>query len=794
MPEDDRSSTGYIGTFMDVKGQLHTLQIGSGSLDTDAMVFSGEPFKTSMDASEDLIYKPARYSSATIGLLAIGDRYFDDLYTGDAREWKVRLSDSQNRTEWLGYITPSLYSIGYTRKVEDLQIDCIDGLSVLQYYKYKPIDGTPGIHSIVDIVRHCLKQCRCYTYLVHSVATAMLANYQEVVANGMISESCFVSAKEDDDHADTMTYQEVLENICQWLGMTIFAEGDDVWMVDYDVLRAAADSHTVVYKKVLISDGTITTLSSSSFAAHNITGASYATSDTHLSLDNVYSKVSVVDDMDTFDAVITDFFEDAENITVEDPEVVMDTWNGQVGEYVTGNDGDNMLAIVRAVDGVQNSDAYNAIFIKYYKSPYYKFYRYVGGNNLATTQYDDEMNYTDTREFNGAVPVRVDVEKLEDTSFISQWLQSLFDQETDVMSLDEVLAANEISSIRWKDYIFMLNHQDNHIPNSAAESKPYFETTTTVTPTTFFGGANAYLVIQGTVYWHMDNDSPYPIPDGEVDPDHGRRTINPDDAHLLCKLQWGSQYWDGSTWQGLPKTFKVPFAKERKRTDAVCFKAMPIINTVSWRIGTDEQGYLIPMPQSGAILGSTPKLTVYKPMDFSVYYNTLFMALEDFRITPIVADPTFSGESDTDTIYTNVLNANNVNELDDLSYKVCTYDGKNPNYNSVACARNGEYYYVDTVRNSALASLATGTIRYDGSVSDGTLRQEEMMVLRITNQYTEPAKVLELTLHDNIRMNSRNVAQGIVVYESNLDTYFVVDKVDRDYKAQTFTYRLIEKK
>ena len=68
------------------------------------------------------------------------------------------------------------------------------------------------------------------------------------------------------------------------------------------------------------------------------------------------------------------------------------------------------------------------------------------------------------------------------------------------------------------------------------------------------------------------------------------------------------------------------------------------------------------------------------------------------------------------------------------------------------------------------------------------------MVLRITNQYTEPAKVLELTLHDNIKMSSTNVAKGIVVYESNLDTYFVVDKVDRDYKAQTFTYRLIEKK
>ena len=67
------------------------------------------------------------------------------------------------------------------------------------------------------------------------------------------------------------------------------------------------------------------------------------------------------------------------------------------------------------------------------------------------------------------------------------------------------------------------------------------------------------------------------------------------------------------------------------------------------------------------------------------------------------------------------------------------------------------------------------------------MRQEEHLVYRLTNQYSEPAKVLNVTLHDA-------VSPIQMVYEGNLDTSFIVDKVDVDYKKQTYTYKLIEKR
>lgn len=789
----------HSGIFKDIEGYNWTVTI-DGTTGTHDLQFSGTPFTTSMSESDDIIYKPAKYQGGTIGLLSQGTDYLFDLYTSDPQGRKVTVIDFTNQVAWVGYITPSLYDIGYAKAVEPLSVDCVDGLSTLSYYKYEPIGAEAGIHSLLDIIRHCVAKCGCYSTIIYYDTTTIDGNGAEVTAGGYMSESDFIRFDAaETDNKDTKTYQEVLESVCQWLGVTAVAQGDAVYLMDYDEFIRASGS--VSGKVVDVSTGTVTSLLQS-VSDYLITGESYANSSTHLSLDNVYNKVSVVDDLKTFDAVLIDYFQDVTNITADDPDIVADHWRGQVGEYVQPGNGDNMLVMIRSVDGVQNSTAYNAIFAKYYKSPYYKFYRYTGSSNTATTTYDNAMNFTDTKKFNGAALVRMDVQRLENTDFVGNWIDNVITGQTPLSTLDEILANNEISSIQLSDYIFMMNHKttagDNitHISNADIASYPYFETTTPIGATSFFGGANAYLVIQGTIIWHDDNNdltsfrnnSSYPIPDGEVDIDHGRYKIDASKAYLLCKLQWGTKYWNGESWTSTNSTFKVFFEKDNVRNDAIMFKNVPLVNTVSWRIGTDEKGYLIPMPQSGAIVGATPKLTVYKPMDFSSYYETRFMALKDFKITPIIADPTYSDNADKDTVYTNVINLASASELDDISFTTCTYDNKKPNYNSVAyIGVDGEYYYTDTVTHRSLSALAAGTVREDGSVSAGELREEEMTVLKVTNQYSAPSKILDLSLNSDIGMLG-------IAYESNLDTRFVVDKIDRDYKHRIYTVRLIEKK
>jgi hypothetical protein len=144
------------------------------------------------------------------------------------------------------------------------------------------------------------------------------------------------------------------------------------------------------------------------------------------------------------------------------------------------------------------------------------------------------------------------------------------------------------------------------------------------------------------------------------------------------------------------------------------FKANSIPNTVSWRIGTKEKGYLIKMP-SNEVISGLPILTVFKPFDPNFHstksgdnkgqhykFNCVF--LKDFDIKAIIGDPSFSGVGDTDTIYTNTINDEFVTELKEIKFKIATWDNKKPNYSAVAYKRDGKFQYLDKLYNNACSA------------------------------------------------------------------------------------------
>nr|DAV01307.1 MAG TPA: hypothetical protein [Caudoviricetes sp.] len=82
------------------------------------------------------------------------------------------------------------------------------------------------------------------------------------------------------------------------------------------------------------------------------------------------------------------------------------------------------------------------------------------------------------------------------------------------------------------------------------------------------------------------------------------------------------------------------------------FNNIDFRNTVSWRIGTSEKGYIIKVPNSSVVSG-LPILTVYKPFDPNYhstksgnnkgqYYKHSVVFLKNFEIKGIIGDPTFS--------------------------------------------------------------------------------------------------------------------------------------------------------
>ena len=791
----------YIGTFKDIDNKGYTVYIITNKSEqiTKEITLGATPFVTEMDQSDDNIYKPVKYQSATVNVITQNESdYMFDVYSGTPNNTDIRLYDSQNNLVWGGFATPVLYNNGYTKPHESLSIECIDGLSILQYYKYST--NEKSIKSFSEIITNILSKCEVYDYFYVSTSVRLTSSTNRCILNDLvISEQNFFDEKESNETDDDVawTCQEVLEEICQYLGLVCVAEGNAVYFLDLDAIKNNVNTY-YKYTVGLIGHSPVTLSDPIS-----IDGSLYRGSGSTISLDNVYNKVSVSDDFYTFDDVIPDLYDTAKNITASSDPTLQSSTNineGMYGEVVQGSTGnqanDDNGNMILMIDRVWSPDDdyytdFNAVFVKYFNNPYYKFYNYSGSNT--------SLNYTDTKSMHGAIIAKFYVKKMEET-YRQSWFEYLaginnYSEHT----LDDWMAKNQISQVTFKDYILMCNPEQNHITNEQMTSYPFFETIGSDF-NALYGGDNAYLIITGKYMFHDVSDDPYPIPEGEVDLAEGRYAMDAGHTYILAKLQWGGQYWNGSNWQNSSCTFKIPYMRDDtsdgdRRADGTMFKSLEFVNTVTWRLGLDKKGYMIPMP-TGKVLTGAPKVTIYKPFDPNYHssksgdnegqwYKHYVVLLEDFNVKAVIGDPTFSDANDTDTVYTNVINNHHVQEMDEIKCKICTNDGKKPNFSSVGYTVNSDYHFLNTIYNSALTS--NGVINYKGQSNSGNLRPEEWIIYRLTNQYSEPKTRLNLSL------NKRYKPYSLMTDKWLPGKKFIVDSQSTDFAMATTTITLVEK-
>lgn len=803
----------YKGQFVDTNNKAYSVTISTNSGNqTKSVTMGGNPFVTEMDSDEKLIYCPVKYQSATVAIIT--PDYNFDIYSSKAQDSKVLLTDDSGATVWVGYVTPNLYNMGFVEEREEVEIECIDGLSTLQYIKYST--DKKQVVDFLYLVRKILRSCNCYQkFYVSNNIQLSNAGSDTILDKLYISEENFFDKKEDDedDNEVAWTMQEVLEELCQFLGLTAVANGDSVYFLDYDAIKNGNN----YYYCYSVNDNTSPSFTTVRFNK-TITADDYSDSGATLSLDNVYNKVSVKADLYTFETVIPDMFDSLKNIT-KDSDTALQTaitaGNGMWGEVVQNEIGDTDTAnhnMIVMVDRVYNPaekayGAFNAVFVKYFNSPYYKFYKYNSSGQDITSS-TTALNYTDTKSMYGATAAKFFVKELKNKSqeYYSSWITGYIlgelNDEIRAFHLDALLAQNEISNVEFKNYIALLNPPTNHINNSNITNYPYFQTTVTDN-SALFGGDNAYLVISGDLIYHYMNEDPYPIPEGECAVKEGRYAIKKGQAYLLAKLQWGNKYWNGVEWVTTASTFQIPFIKEEaseseRRADATMFKANPIPNTVSWRIGTDEKGYLIKMP-SNEVISGLPILTVFKPFDPEFYstrsgedkgqyfqFNCVF--LKDFEIKAIIGDSTYSGAGDTDTIYTNTINDEFVTELGEIKFKIATWDNKKPNYSAVAYKKDGKFHYLNKTYNIACKSGEATWIGSDDAEATSGLRQEEHLIYKLVNQYSSPSVILNLSLRND------NAIYGLYKSSTLSGKEFVIDTVNIDYKHNRQDIKLVEKK
>lgn len=278
----------------------------------------------------------------------------------------------------------------------------------------------------------------------------------------------------------------------------------------------------------------------------------------------------------------------------------------------------------------------------------------------------------------------------------------------------------------------------------------------------------------------FDHTFPFPTNASIISSLTDKRSVVKEDIYLLCKLQWGNKYWNGTEWTSTDSTFKLEFRK--KDGDYKCnttfYKDIEIKSNVVFNTGIGEKGYVIKCPTNGVVSGM-PKLTIYKPIDVKLKEKDKITPLritmgilKNFEIKAVLGDVANLNNQDSDTEYFNVINEEYVNELETIEFNICTWDNKSPNYSAVGYGESGNINFLDKVS-------------YDGQ----NLRMEEHLIRRLVNQYSTPSIILNLNLKNN----------GILPYTLLTDKFinnksFVIDSYSIDFKYNKNMIRLIEKK
>ena len=810
----------YTAEFTSIRNVNYKIEIntekGSG---THTLMLSGEPFSTKMDSEGKNIYSPLKTTSATIGIMT--KKLESNIYSGKAKGTSVKFTNTDtNKVEFVGYVTPCRYDQDWNEELEEVEIECVDGIAVLKSIPY-PVTGS--VETFANIIFNCLKQSGCFKRLYVTDNVQLTVNGTDnIIEKLRVSQNNFFEERQEGQTNDdvAMSCYDVLIEVMQFLGYTMFAEGDEVYIIDYDAIKRGNNKY-FSYNLTGTTLGTYTTVTKA--YSHQITGESIGETGTTVSLDKVFNKVTVKDDFYTYDSLFPNFG-DAKyetNITA-----ALD-WNAsdmfKRGYYVidtitqtskTGKPENYTIFICPAWRGKTF-----VCIVKFYKSDVFQFCKYDKNTKQdRTEEYEKDMTWSKLFECHGATYIRMwkkEVGSREAEDFRDRY-NYMLPQETKLQMWIDFLNRDP-QDISLTPYVLCLNWSDGHIGPAALNSTGRYDRTENEDcrkypfirlrkfDSSVFGGKDAYLLINGKQLSHDEQNTPFPISDGA---NNKKLKREPDykyceEGFLWCRMKWGSNYWNGSAWQTTPCDFKLFYFKGdgKIRVRDYYDKFFDFADTASKSMVKGAKGYYLTCPQSGNLAGEA-EFIIYCNRDlwgrsnhghwhsanrYSRYYNYV-QVLSDLTMTAEISNGMLDDmENDTDTTYTNVIASGAVDKMSDIKFKICTFDNKKPSYSGVDYLDSSKNsVYLKYTYNKALNSLETGVT---ASNRDGhKMVQEEHLIFKLVNQYQEPRTVIKTTLK-----NLGHKLYGTYTDKIIKGKTFIVSEMNIDYKQETAEMKLTEK-
>lgn len=286
--------------------RTQTIEIGTEKAD---VYFSEDPAEIENEVNDtfDVLLR----NSAKIRLLC--GNLITNLFSTSCRDAVVNIYKNDTCI-FAGFIEPQTLSQPYNNRWDELELNCIDALSALQYSKYKNVGALGVIYAFVkaeaaqrsfyDIANEILQgvtkgldilgnQNIKFWYDGSKAVDAQTANRYQVFKQLSISDLLFLG----DDESDVWQQDEVLEELLKYLNLHIVQDGFNFYIFSWESVKATPD-------KIIWHDIVANSTKTTARQAVTIALANVADCDTTISIGDVYNQLLLTAKVENIESVI----------------------------------------------------------------------------------------------------------------------------------------------------------------------------------------------------------------------------------------------------------------------------------------------------------------------------------------------------------------------------------------------------------------------------------------------------------------------------------------------------------
>lgn len=301
----------YTGKFRDINDTLYTVKILTNNdssttrtIGENGLFFGGEPVVITgeaRDTFDNILAKTCEIN------LVVDDYIGDGLWAANARSIVVNVFRGTDCI-FAGYVEPNAFNQPFAKPLEEFTLNCIDAISILQYYNYK--DALPNtfdsirqnagtatfkdmLEDMFDIFNALDIEGTHTIRLLYDCSKGVTQGNERTIFSDLGMAEQFLIGGEIDD---VWTQEEVLKEILKYLNLHITQQGFDFYVFDWNTLKTRRNTWWDVFNLQAV---TMTAPSNTT-----LTSEMHGADDTNITVDDVYNQIIVKCKLENEDTII----------------------------------------------------------------------------------------------------------------------------------------------------------------------------------------------------------------------------------------------------------------------------------------------------------------------------------------------------------------------------------------------------------------------------------------------------------------------------------------------------------